>query len=367
LSAGDDINIELSHADFQQLLKSTDRVKAVLHSYSGVSEIKDSFEAGKPELQLAVKQSGLAAGLTLRDLARQVRQAYYGAEAQRVQRGRDDIKVLVRYSESERRSLASIHNMRIRLQSGQEVPFHTVAEMKEGRGYATINRADRRQIVTVSAKIDKDIANANEINALLRDKVLVDLKNDVPGLFYSFEGKEKQRMESIGSLMDGLSFALLAIFSILAVQLRSYSQPLIIMSVIPVGFVGAAIGHMLLGFPISFFSMFGLVALSGVVVNDSLILMDMINRLRAQGMAVNQAIIAAGQRRFRPIMFTTLTTCAGLGPIISEKSLQAQFLIPMAISLAFGVTFATLITLVVVPALVKIRSQFGELMHRVAV
>jgi multidrug efflux pump subunit AcrB len=363
LSAGDDINIELSHADFQQLLKSTDRVKAVLHSYSGVSEIKDSFEAGKPELQLAVKQSGLAAGLTLRDLARQVRQAYYGAEAQRVQRGRDDIKVLVRYSESERRSLASIHNMRIRLQSGQEVPFHTVAEMKEGRGYATINRADRRQIVTVSAKVDKDIANANEINAKLRDKVLIDLKNDIPGLFYSFEGKEKERMESIGSLMDGLLFALLAIFSILAVQLRSYSQPLIIMSVIPVGFVGAAIGHMLLGFPISFFSMFGLVALSGVVVNDSLILMDMINRLRAQGMAVNQAIIAAGQRRFRPIMFTTLTTCAGLGPIISEKSLQAQFLIPMAISLAFGVTFATLITLVVVPALVKIRSQIGSLMQ----
>ncbi|MEE9346130.1 MAG: efflux RND transporter permease subunit, partial [Methylococcales bacterium] len=363
LSAGDDINIELSHADFQQLLKSTERVKAVLHSYSGVSEIKDSFEAGKPELQLAVKQSGLAAGLTLRDLARQVRQAYYGAEAQRVQRGRDDIKVLVRYSESERRSLASIHNMRIRLQSGQEVPFHTVAEMKEGRGYATINRADRRQIVTVSAKIDKDIANANEINALLREKVLVDLKNDIPGLFYSFEGKEKERMESIGSLMNGLSFALLAIFSILAVQLRSYTQPLIIMSVIPVGFVGAAIGHILLGFPISFFSMFGLVALSGVVVNDSLILMDMINRLRAQGMAVNQAIIAAGQRRFRPIMFTTLTTCAGLGPIISEKSLQAQFLIPMAISLAFGVTFATLITLVVVPALVKIRSQIGSLMQ----
>ena len=361
LSAGDDINIELSHTDFQQLLKSVERVKESLYGYAGVSEIKDTFEAGKPELQLTVKQSGLAAGLTLRDLARQVRQAYYGAEAQRIQRGRDDIKVLVRYSESERRSLASIHNMRIRLQSGQEVPFHTVAEMKEGRGYATINRADRRQIVTVSAKVDKDRANANEINDKLRDEVLTELKRDIPGLFYSFEGKEKERMESIDSLEDGLFIAMIAIFSILAVQLRSYTQPLIIMSVIPIGFVGAAIGHILLGFPISFFSMFGLVALSGVVVNDSLILMDMINRLQAQGMAVEESIIAAGQRRFRPIMFTTLTTCAGLGPIISEKSLQAQFLIPMAISLAFGVAFATLVTLVVVPALVKIRADIGSL------
>jgi multidrug efflux pump subunit AcrB len=365
LSAGDDFNIELSHTNLQQLLLAAEHLKQTLLSYAGTSEIKDSFDAGKPELQLAVKDSGLAAGLTLRDLARQVRQAYYGAEAQRIQRGRDEIKVLVRYSEKERRSLGSIHNMRIRLQSGKEVPFHTVAEIKEARGYATINRADRRQIVTVSGKVDKDIGNANKINDSLRNQVIVDLQRDIPGLFYSFEGKEKERQESINSLVDGLSIALLAIFSILAVQLRSYSQPLIIMSVIPLGFVGAAIGHKILGFPISFFSMFGLVALTGVVINDSLILMDMINRLQRQGMSINQAILNAGQRRFRPIMFTTLTTCAGLGPIISEKSLQAQFLIPMAISLAFGVAFATLITLVTVPALVKIRSHIGELCLRI--
>ena len=221
LTAGDDINIELSHADFQQLLTSAERVKRALHAFSGVSEIKDSFIAGKPELQLAIKASGLAAGLTLSDLARQVRQAFYGAEAQRVQRGRDDIKVLVRYPESERRSLASIHNMRIRLQSGQEVPFHTVADVKQGRGYAAINRADRRQIVTVSAKVDKDHANANQINARLRDEILPELKNDIPGLFYSFEGKEKERMESIRSLMQGLLIAMLGIYSLLAVQLRS--------------------------------------------------------------------------------------------------------------------------------------------------
>lgn len=364
LSAGGDVNIELSHSDLAQLLQATEHLKQALRQYAGTSEVKDTFDIGKPELQLSVKKSGLVAGLTLRDLARQVRQAYYGAEAQRIQRGRDEIKVLVRYSESERHSLVSIHNMRIRLQSGQAVPFHTVAEINQARGYATINRADRHQIVTVSAKVDKNTGNTNKINDNLRQFV-TELQRDIPGLFYSFEGKEKERNESISSLTKGLSIALFVIFAVLAVQLRSYTLPLIIMSVIPLGFVGAAIGHMVLAFPISFFSMFGLVALTGVVINDSLILLDMINRLQAQGMAVNQAIIKAGQRRFRPIIFTTLTTCAGLGPIINEKSLQAQFLIPMAISLAFGVAFATSITLVIVPALVKIRAQIAELWLRI--
>lgn len=359
LSAGEDISVELAHADWQQLLAATEQLKRSLYSYGGVVEIKDNFEAGKPELQLSVKDSGLAAGLSLNDLARQVRQAYYGAEAQRIQRGRDEIKVLVRYSGQERRSLASIDNMRIRLQSGTEVPFHTVAQIQETRSFATINRADRRQIVTVSAKVDKNIANANEINAALSTHVIPAIQRDFPGLFYSFEGKEKERRASMTSLGTGLGIALLAIFSLLAVQLRSYSQPLIIMAVIPLGFVGASIGHLLLGYPISFFSMFGLVALAGVVINDSLILLDMINRLRAQGYSINDAIIGAGQRRFRPIMFTTLTTCAGLGPIILEQSLQAQFLIPMAISLAFGVAFATLITLVIVPSLVKISDHLN--------
>ncbi len=361
MSAGDDINVELSHANFEQLLIATNVLKRTLKQYQGVVEVKDSFEPGKPELQLAITSAGVTAGLTLNDLARQVRQAFYGAEAQRVQRGRDDIKVMVRYPESKRRRLATIYNMRIRLASGEEVPFKTVAKVTEDRGYATIERADRRRIVTVSAKVDANLANANQINDRLRNKVLVTLSQDIPGLFYSFEGAEKERMDSMQSLSKAMLVALIAIFSVLAVQLKSYTQPLIIMSVIPMGFVGAAIGHWLLGYPVSFFSVFGLVALSGVVVNDSVILLDLINRLRAQGMPYPEAIITACQRRFRAIFFTTLTTCAGLGPIITETSTQAQFLIPMAISLAFGVAFATLITLVLVPALCLIRSHIGSL------
>lgn len=357
--AGEDINVELAHADFEQLLYATERLKDHLSEYAGVVEIRDSFELGKPELQLELTNEGLASGLTLNNLARQVRQAFYGEEAQRVQRGRDDIEVLVRYSEQERRNLASIYDMRVRLTNGEEVPFRTVAVAKEARGYSTINRSNRQRIVSVTAKVVADIANANEINAQLKNNVLPALTSELPGLSYNFEGAEKERKESFGSLLKALAVAMLGIFALLAVQLRSYTQPIIIMSVIPLGFVGAVLGHKLLGYPVSFFSFFGIVALSGVVINDSLILLDMINRLRLQGKELMDAVIAACKRRFRPIMFTTLTTCAGLAPIISEKSLQAQFLIPMAISLAAGVAFATMITLVLVPSLYVIRSRTG--------
>jgi multidrug efflux pump subunit AcrB len=357
LDAGEDINVELAHADFEKLLFAAERLKEILGKYSGVVDIQDSFEPGKPELQLELTDAGVAAGLTISNLARQVRQAFYGEEAQRVQRGRDDIEVLVRYSESERRSLSSIYAMRVRLDSGEEVPFRTVARAIESRGYSSIDRADRRRIVSVTAKVQEEAANANEINARLKQSVLPALAAEIPGLGFDFEGAEKERKDSFASLLSALAVALLGIFALLAVQLRSYAQALIIMSVIPIAFVGAVIGHKLLGFTVSFFSFFGIVALSGVVVNDSLILLDMINRLRGQGKELIDAVLAAGRRRFRPILFTTLTTCAGLAPIILEKSLQAQFLIPMAISLAAGVAFATLITLVLVPSLYVIHAR----------
>jgi multidrug efflux pump subunit AcrB len=357
LDACEDINVELSHANFESLLIATEQLKNVLSDYSGVVEIRDSFELGKPELQLELTDAGLASGLTLTNLARQVRQAYYGEEAQRVQRGRDDVEVLVRYSEKERRDVSSIYDMRIRLGNGDEVPFRTVALAKEARGYSTIDRANRRRIVSVTAKVEQGSANANEINKSLKESILPSMVADIPGLSYDFEGAEKERKESFSSLLKALSIAMLGIFALLAVQLRSYTQPIIIMSVIPIGFVGAVLGHQILGYTVSFFSFFGIVALSGVVINDALILMDMINRLRNQGKELIDAVMEASQRRFRPIMFTTLTTCAGLAPIISEKSLQAQFLIPMAISLAAGVAFATMITLLLVPSLYVIRAN----------
>jgi len=359
-SAGEAINVEMSHQNFDSLLLAVERLKSILREYAGVSDITDSFEPGKAELKMELKDTGRTLGLTLSDLARQVRQGFYGEEAQRIQRGRDDIRVMVRYPEEERKSLADVENMRIRLLDGTEIPFKTVAEVKYGRGYATIRRADRRRVVNVTADVDVAVANAGDINKDLDKKVLPDLMREYPGLQYRFAGEERERSESFSSLYVTFPLAMMAIYGLLAVQFRSYTQPVIVMSAIPFGIVGAVIGHVLMGFVfmtkfnLGLLSMFGIVALSGVVVNDSLILIDLINRERKSGVGLSQVVRDCATRRFRPIMLTTLTTFFGLVPMMLERSLQARFLIPMAISLAFGVMFATLITLLLVPSLYMI-------------
>lgn len=359
-STGAPISVDLSHENFDTLLAAVERLKIILRQYTGVSDIEDSFEAGKAELKLSLEDTGRTLGLSLSDLARQVRQGFYGEEAQRIQRGRDDIRVMVRYPKSQRRSLADVENMRIRLPNGTEIPFKTVAEVKYGRGYATIRRADRRRVVTVSADIDEAAANADEINTDLATNVLPGLMQEYSGLQYRFAGERRERNESLGSLKVNFLIAMLAIYALLAVQFRSYSQPLIVMSAIPFGIVGAIWGHVIMGiifmtkFNLSILSLFGIVALSGVVVNDSLIMIDLINRERKGGITLSRVIRDCATRRFRPIMLTTLTTFFGLVPMLLERSLQARFLIPMAISLAFGVMFATLITLLLVPSLYMI-------------
>jgi multidrug efflux pump subunit AcrB len=364
MSAGDDIAIELAHAEFETLLLAVERLKGELLRYEGVVDVQDSFEAGKRELRFGLTDAGLAAGLTLHDLGRQLRQGFQGDEAQRVQRGRDDVKVLVRYAEEERTRPGAIANRRIRLPDGTEVPLLTVATVEERRGYASIERTDRRRTVTVSAKVIDAVADPAKINATLGDEVLPVLALDYPGLAHTFEGAQRERMESLAGLVKLLAVALIAMYGLLATQLKSYGQPLLIMSVIPMGAVGALIGHVLLGFPISFLSSFGLVALAGVVVNDSLVLMDFANKRRALGDCAQEAVFAAGPARFRPILFTTLTTCLGLAPMISETSVQAQFLIPVAISLAGGVAFATVITLIVLPSLYCIFDDLVRLTSR---
>jgi multidrug efflux pump subunit AcrB len=360
-STFDPVNVELSHENFETLLEASEKLKTALAQYSGIKDISDSFEEGKAELKLDLKNTARVLGLTLGDLARQVRQGFYGEEAQRIQRGRDDIRVMIRYPKNERKSIADIENMRIRLPDGTEIPFKAVAEVKYGRGYATIRRVDKRRIIAVTADV-KASELSGEINKDLIKNVLPDLKKEYPGLKYSFGGEQKERNESLGSLVTNFPIALLAIYALLAVQFRSYLQPLIVMSAIPFGIVGATFGHLLLGYNLSFLSMFGLVALAGVVVNDSLILIDLINRERAEGTSSYQLIRDCATRRFRPIMLTTLTTFLGLTPIMLERSLQAQFLIPMAVSLAFGVAFATLITLFLVPSLYMI---LEDIKHRV--
>jgi multidrug efflux pump subunit AcrB len=270
---------------------------------------------------------------------------------------------MVRYPGAERRSLGDIERMRIRLPGGSEVPFATVAAIDEGRGYAVINRADRRRVVTVSADVDEAQANANEINADLRTSALPRLAREFPGLSFDFEGEQREQAEMIGSLQVNFVVAQLAIFALLAIPFRSYSQPLIIMSAIPFGLIGAVMGHVVMGLNLSMLSLFGMVALTGVVVNDSLIMVDLINRQREDGLPMREAIRASGMRRFRPILLTTATTFLGLAPMIFETSLQARFLIPMAVSLGYGIVFATAITLVLVPTLYRIledvRSYLG--------
>jgi multidrug efflux pump subunit AcrB len=348
-STGEAINIQLQGPSIQDLRRAADRVQARLAEYPGVLDITDSFRAGKQEVKLAILPSAEPLGLTMQDLARQVRQAFYGEEAQRIQRGRDDVRVMVRYPEGQRRSLASLENMRIRTADGAEVPFHVVARVDLGRGFATIRRADRQRVVNVTADVDRTRTTANEVLASLLAGPLGEILADYPGISYSLEGEQREQRRAMGGLARGYVLAIFGIYGLLAVPLRSYLQPFIIMSVIPFGFVGAIGGHLLLGYNLSFMSVIGIIALSGVVVNSSLVLVDFVNRRRAEGLSVLDAVRGAGVARFRPIVLTALTTFAGLTPLMMERSMQAQFLIPMAVSLAYGVIFATGVTLLVVP------------------
>jgi multidrug efflux pump subunit AcrB len=346
---GNAIEVQLSSPDNQMLVTAAQTLKAELANYPGVTDISDSFDEGKLEMKLKLKPGARSLGLTLNDLARQVRQGFYGDEAMRIQRGRHEIKIMIRYPERERRSIGHIESMRIRTPQGAEVPFSSVAEVEIGRGFATIERAHRQRIVNVMADVDQAVVNAQEVLTDLERNALPDLINAYPGLRYSFEGQEQDRAESFASLQRGFMLALLMIYILLAVLFRSYAQPVVVMLAIPFGLMGAIWGHILLGWDLTMLSMFGAVALTGVVVNDSLIMIDFINRASRSGLPMREAVIQAGSRRFRPIILTSVTTFAGLTPLLLEKSLQARFLIPMAISLGFGVVFATAITLALIP------------------
>jgi len=350
-SRGDPIDIQLSAPDVSDLETVADRLKLRLSEYAGVTDIADSFQDGKREIKLSLLPSAEPLGITLDGLSLQVRQAFYGAEAQRIQRGRDDIRVMVRYPRDQRRSLADLDNLRIRTPEGGEVPFYAVARIERGRGYATINRADRRRVINVTADIDDEVANANEILADLKSDFMPVLLADYPGLSYDLEGVQREQKKTIEALRTDAIFALVLIFALLAVPLRSYVQPLIIMAVIPFGLVGAIAGHLIMNMNLSMMSVFGVVALSGVVVNSSLVLVHYVNQRRGGGATLDDAVREAGVARFRPIALTSMTTFAGLTPLLLEGSVSAQFLIPMAISLAFGVVFASSISLFLVPSL----------------
>jgi len=353
-SAGDAVNVQLAGPNYVELQNVAELLKTRLAEYPGVTDIADTFVPGKQEVQLELTDAGRSLGLTLSDLGRQIRQAFYGEEAQRIQRGRDDIRVMVRYPESERRSLGNLEDMRVRTPSGGEIPFALAAEGSLGRGYAAIQRADRKRIVNVTADVDKALANANEVLANLTANVLPGILADHPSVTYTLEGEQREQADTMGGLLQGFLFAILAIYILLAIPFKSYVQPLIVMSAIPFGIVGAVWGHLIMGLDLTMLSIFGIVALTGVVVNDSLVMVDFINRANGDKIPTRDAIRQAGKARFRPILLTSITTFGGLTPLLLERSLQAQFLIPMAVSLGFGVVFATAVTLILVPSLYQI-------------
>ena len=348
-NAGRDVDVMLVGPNLEQLRAAAGKVKGRLAEYAGVFEISDTFENGKPELQLGITRHAERLGLRLEDLGRQVRQAFYGEEAQRIQRGRDDVRVMVRYPEAQRRSLGDLEGMRIRTADGGSVPISQVAEVQPGYGFASIKRVDRNRTVNVTASVDASVTTSGAVVADLRSRILPDVLANYPGVTYVFEGNQATQSEAIGGLQIGFTIALFGIFSLLAIPLKSYIQPLIIMSAIPFGLVGAIWGHVVLDLDVTMFSMLGLVALSGVVVNDSLVMVDFINRKRREHVDMPTAVREAGVARFRPILLTSVTTFVGLAPLMSNRSSEAAFLVPMAVSLAFGVLFATFITLVLVP------------------
>ena len=349
INAGADVDVMLVGPDLEQLRAAADEVKGRLAEYTGVFDISDTFENGKSELQLSITRHAERLGLRLEDLGRQVRQAFYSEEAQRIQRGRDDVRVMVRYPRQQRRSLGDLEGMRIRTADGGGVPFSQVATVQPGYGVASIKRVDRHRTVNVTASVDASVTTSGAVVADLGNRILPHVLAKYSGVTYLFEGSQATQSEAIGGLRIGFALALFGIFALLAIPLRSYLQPLIIMSAIPFGLVGAIWGHVVLNLDVTMFSMLGLVALSGVVVNDSLVMVDFINRKRRAHVDVPTAVREAGLARFRPILLTSVTTFVGLAPLMTNRSSEAAFLVPMAVSLAFGVVFATFITLVLVP------------------
>ncbi len=364
IQMGANIDIQMAHADFSVLEEVSEKIKAELAVYPGVADIEDTYNRGKKELRLQLSAEARTLGITETDLARQVRGAFYGAEALRLQIGRNEVKVMVRYPEADRKNLWDLNAMRIRTPDGGEIPLAQAAIIEEGQGYSEIHRTDRKRVINVSASVDSAIANSIDILAELKTDLFPQLQQDHPGLIFDMAGEQKEQQESMASMAEGFMLALLVIYALMAIPFKSYTQPLLIMAAIPFGFVGAVFGHLLMGYQLSILSIFGLVALSGVVVNDSLLLIDAINRLRKMGQTRLQAVVGAGQRRLRPILLTSLTTFFGLMPMILETSVQAKFLIPMAISLGFGILFATAIILLLVPTLYMILEDLHGLVER---
>lgn len=351
---GGDVSINLQSDNLDELKAAADDLKKVVATYNGVYDIYDTFDSGMPEILYSITPAGQAANLNKRDLAQNVRDAFYGREAQRLQRGRDEVRVMVRYPIEKRGSIETLREMRIRTEEGAAVPFSVVADTKYSESLASIERYDNKRVVSVEASVDKALTSAGDVVKRLEEEYFLEMKAKFPAITYSQGGETEQRAKSQESLKLGLVFSIVLIYILISIPLKSYAKPLIVMSVIPFGIIGALMGHYLMGIPVSILSVFGILALSGVVVNDSLVYVCHLTELRKSGVSLVDACWRAGADRFRAILLTSLTTFFGLAPLLLEKEVQAQFLKPMAASLAFGILFATLITLLLLPMLILI-------------
>ncbi len=364
-SFGMPIEVRLSHPDYNTLVEISNKLQQKLKHIPGVFDVDDSFIPGKKEIQLFLKPTGIDLGVDSDYIASEIRAAFLGAEALKFQREKDEVKVRVIYPEKKRMSYETLSSMWIKVPSGEFVPLKYLADFKLKNSYSKITRINNRRVVTVFADVDETKNNSNEIRHLLVNKILPEMKKTYPDMTWSWGGEGKEQQESMQDLIRSFIFAMMAIYVLLAIPLRSYLQPVLIMTAIPFSIVGAIWGHMIFGFNLTILSLFGIVGLAGVAVNDSLILVDAANNLEKKGLSVFDVANQVGKNRFRAVILTSLTTFAGLVPMIMEKSLQAQFLIPMAISLGFGVLFATFITLLLIPCLLVISNDAKWVLNRV--
>ncbi len=348
---GNPVEAVLSHPDPEHLARSANSVIDGLRRVGGVFDIRSDHTLGIPEIQLELRPEARTLGLTLDALAGQARAAFFGAEAVRIQRGREEVRVYVRLPSAERESITDVEGYLLRTPSGAEVPLTSVASLNSGTSPPAIQRRDGQRVVTVTADVDPAVISGGEANAILVNSILADLTAANPNLTYMLGGEQQQQLESLDALYRGFAIAMLMIFALLAIPLRSYTKPFIIMAVIPFGFIGVILGHLILGIAVSAQSFMGFFGLSGVVVNDSLVMIDFIDQKLKEGTSARTAIIEGAKGRFRPIMLTSVTTFLGFTPLILERSIQAQFLVPFAASLGFGILFTTVILMLVVPAL----------------
>jgi len=359
VSVGEPVSVELSAPTAEKLERAVSAVRDSLTRFDGVFDIQSDLEQGAREVELNLKPAARSLGLTLNDLAQQVRAAFFGVESYRLQRGQDEVRVYARLPDDERNSIEDLNDYRIRTPSGADVPLEEVATARLSYAPAQINRQDGRRVITVTADVDPSVTTGNEVTSDLDANVLPALQQEVQGMTYGFGGQQRQQRKAQSSLAIGFFLALFAIYALLAIPFRSYLQPLVIMSTIPFAWIGAIIGHLVMGLSLGLLSIFGIVGLSGVIVNDALVMLDFANERRAEGASWPEALVSAGQARFRPILLTSVTTFLGVFPIIIEQSVQAQFLVPMAVSLGVGILFGTAVLMMIVPALAMLQDRAG--------